>query len=47
MLQLTGENSTANYGLINGGLGGMIWTYLGTVTGFAAAILAMAEMASM
>ncbi|KAK2743767.1 hypothetical protein FQN57_004704 [Myotisia sp. PD_48] len=34
-------------GLINGGLSGMIYTYIGGLFGFSFAILAMAEMASM
>ncbi|EEP82281.1 conserved hypothetical protein [Uncinocarpus reesii 1704] len=34
-------------GLINGGLGGMIYTYIGGTFGMSCAILAMAEMASM
>ncbi|KAF2456974.1 amino acid permease-domain-containing protein [Lineolata rhizophorae] len=35
------------FGLINGGTGGLIWVYIGTFTGFLAAIASMAEMASM
>lgn len=35
------------FGLINGGTGGLIWTYIGTLFGFLAAIISMAEMASM
>jgi hypothetical protein len=35
------------YGLIDGGPGGMIYTYIGGLVGFGAVILAMAEMASM
>ena len=38
---------TAGYGLTNGGLAGLVWMYLITVVGFGAAILSMAEMASM
>jgi hypothetical protein len=39
---------TANiFGLINGGTAGLIWVYIGTYIGFFAAILSMAEMASM
>ncbi|KAF7156356.1 hypothetical protein CNMCM6106_009623 [Aspergillus hiratsukae] len=37
----------ASYGLINGGKGGMIYTYLGGLVGFSFVILSMAEMASM
>ncbi|KAF7178962.1 hypothetical protein CNMCM7691_007786 [Aspergillus felis] len=37
----------ASYGLINGGKGGMIYTYLGGLAGFSFVILSMAEMASM
>jgi hypothetical protein len=33
--------------LINGGKGGMIYTYLGALAGFSFVILSMAEMASM
>jgi len=40
--------SSANvFGLINGGTGGPIWMYIGTFIGFFAAIVSMAEMASM
>jgi len=35
------------FGLINGGTGGLIWMYIGTFIGFFAAIVSMAEMASM
>ncbi|ORY11433.1 amino acid/polyamine transporter I [Clohesyomyces aquaticus] len=35
------------FGLINGGTGGLIWMYLGSFVGFFAAIVSMAEMASM
>ncbi|CAO2648275.1 Nn.00g075420.m01.CDS01 [Neocucurbitaria sp. VM-36] len=34
------------FGLINGGTGGLIWMYIGTFFGFLAAIISMAEMAS-
>ncbi|KAF7117639.1 hypothetical protein CNMCM5793_006762 [Aspergillus hiratsukae] len=37
----------ASYGLINGGKGGMIYTYLGGLVGFSFVIFSMAEMASM
>ncbi|KAK8198760.1 hypothetical protein M8818_006627 [Zalaria obscura] len=39
-------NSANTFGLINGGTGGLIWTYIGTFIGFFAAIASMAEMAS-
>jgi hypothetical protein len=39
--------SGSSYGLIDGGLGGMIYTYIGGITGFTAVVLSMAEMASM
>jgi hypothetical protein len=39
--------NSASYVLINGGLAGMVWMYMVTFFGFGAAILAMAEMASM
>jgi len=39
--------NSASYVLINGGLAGMVWMYIVTFIGFGAAILAMAEMASM
>ncbi|GIJ90309.1 hypothetical protein Asppvi_009263 [Aspergillus pseudoviridinutans] len=45
--QNTDRNSGASYGLINGGKGGMIYTYLGGLAGFSFVILSMAEMASM
>ncbi|GFF62193.1 putative amino acid permease [Aspergillus udagawae] len=45
--QHTYRNSGASYGLINGGKGGMIYTYLGGLVGFSFVILSMAEMASM
>ncbi|KAF2843012.1 amino acid transporter [Patellaria atrata CBS 101060] len=35
------------FGLINGGTAGLIWVYVGTFIGFLAAIISMAEMASM
>jgi choline transport protein len=35
------------FGLLNGGLAGLIWTYVGTFIGFLAVIASMAEMASM
>lgn len=44
---LTRRISGANYGLINGGKGGMIYTYLGVLLGFGCVVLSMAEMASM
>ncbi|KAJ5892474.1 hypothetical protein N7504_009165 [Penicillium tannophilum] len=37
----------SSYGLIDGGKGGMIYTYLGALAGFSFVILSMAEMASM
>lgn len=46
-MQHTYRNSGASYGLINGGKGGMIYTYLGGLIGFSFVILSMAEMASM
>jgi choline transport protein len=39
--------SGASYGLINGGKGGMIYTYLGALAAFSFVILSMSEMASM
>jgi hypothetical protein len=39
--------NSASYVIINGGLAGMVWMYIVTFVGFGAAILAMAEMASM
>lgn len=39
--------NSASYVIINGGLAGMVWMYIVTFFGFGAAILAMAEMASM
>ncbi|OCK80861.1 amino acid transporter [Lepidopterella palustris CBS 459.81] len=49
VLMATWEASlSANiFGLINGGTGGLIWVYVGTFFGFFAAIVSMAEMASM
>lgn len=47
MRRKTDRNSGASNGLINGGKGGMIYTYLGAVAGFTFVILSMAEMASM
>lgn len=44
---LTHQFSGSSYGLINGGKGGMIYTYLGALAGFTFVILSMAEMASM
>jgi choline transport protein len=35
------------FGLVNGGTAGLIWTYLFSFTGFLAAVISMAEMASM
>ncbi|KAF2275264.1 amino acid transporter [Westerdykella ornata] len=35
------------FGLINGGTGGLIWMYIASFFGFLAAIISMAEMASM
>ncbi|KAH8733213.1 amino acid/polyamine transporter I [Phaeosphaeriaceae sp. PMI808] len=35
------------FGLINGGTAGLIWMYIGTFFGFLAAVISMAEMASM
>jgi amino acid permease len=37
----------STFGLINGGLAGLFWTYLGTFIGFVAVVASMAEMASM
>ncbi len=39
--------SSASYVLPNGGLPALIWTYVFSLFGFGAAILSMAEMASM
>lgn len=39
-------DSSASYILPNGGLAGMIWTYVASLVGFGAATLSMAEMAS-
>ncbi|KAF2463520.1 amino acid transporter [Lindgomyces ingoldianus] len=39
--------SANTFGLINGGTAGLIWVYIGTFFGFFAAIISMAEMASM
>jgi len=39
--------SSASYVLPNGGTAGMVWMYITTLFGFGAAILSMAEMASM
>lgn len=44
---LTDLSSGSLYGLINGGKGGMVYTYLGGLFGFSFVILSMAEMASM
>ncbi|KAF2028377.1 amino acid transporter [Setomelanomma holmii] len=41
------EQSANIFGLINGGTAGLIWVYVGTFFGFLAAIISMAEMASM
>jgi hypothetical protein len=35
------------FGLIDGGLAGLVWTYLGAYAGFIMVIASMAEMASM
>jgi hypothetical protein len=35
------------FGLIDGGLAGLVWTYLGAYAGFMMVIASMAEMASM
>jgi hypothetical protein len=37
----------STFGLINGGLAGLVWTYLATFVGFLTVIASMAEMASM
>ncbi|KAL2004970.1 hypothetical protein VTN00DRAFT_2820 [Thermoascus crustaceus] len=37
----------SQYGLLDGGAAGMIYTYIGAIVGFSAVILSMAEMASM
>ncbi|KAH8811165.1 amino acid/polyamine transporter I [Xylogone sp. PMI_703] len=42
-----GQLTASTFGLINGGLAGLIWTYLGTFVCFLAVIASMAEMASM
>jgi hypothetical protein len=39
--------SASTFGLINGGLAGLVWTYLGAYAGFLMVIASMAEMASM
>lgn len=39
--------STSAFGLIDGGTGGLIWTYIGTVTFMTCVIASMADMASM
>lgn len=44
---ITTLHSASTFGLINGGLAGLIWTYLGTFACFLAVIASMAEMASM
>ncbi|KAE9970612.1 hypothetical protein BLS_001964 [Venturia inaequalis] len=38
---------TSYFGLANGGSGGLIWVYVGTLIGMSAVIASMAEMASM
>lgn len=40
-------NSSALFGLTNGGTAGIIWTYLASFIAFIPIILSMAEMASM
>lgn len=37
----------SSFGLIDGGAGGMIYSYIGGMVGFGSVILAMTEMASM
>jgi len=39
--------ATSSYGLIDGGLGGLIWTYIGVVVMFTCVVASMADMASM
>jgi len=39
--------ATSSYGLIDGGLGGLIWTYIGVVIMFTCVVASMADMASM
>ena len=41
------RDSASTFGLINGGLAGLVWTYLGAYAGFLMVIASMAEMASM
>jgi hypothetical protein len=45
--QLLNRYSASTFGLINGGLAGLVWTYLGAYAGFLMVIASMAEMASM
>lgn len=46
-LNISRGDSTAAFGLSNGGTAGMIYLYLATVVGFSLVIFSMAEMASM
>ncbi|KAI9700999.1 MAG: hypothetical protein M1836_001667 [Candelina mexicana] len=39
--------ASSTFGLIDGGLAGMIWIYIGTTVGFLAVVASMADMASM
>lgn len=47
----TGNNgecrSTSTYGLTDGGRAGMVYVYIGSFVGFFAAVISMAEIASM
>jgi hypothetical protein len=45
--QVLNRYSASTFGLINGGLAGLVWTYLGAYAGFLMVIASMAEMASM
>ncbi len=45
---MVADSCSANtFGLIDGGLAGLAWTYLGAYAGFLMVIASMAEMASM
>ena len=45
--QVLNQYSASTFGLIDGGLAGLVWTYLGAYAGFLMVIASMAEMASM
>ena len=38
---------TSTYGLVNGGMAGMVYVYIGSFVGFFAVVSSMAEIASM